>query len=73
MKKALLLSLLASALFSVEALAKDVVASSFCPMTNTKGIGRGPTFEVAVDLAIKSCIAKGGVSSCCYKFTRKVS
>jgi len=73
MKKALLMSLLATALFSVQASAKDVVASSFCPMTNTKGIGRGPTFEVAVDLAIKSCIAKGGVSACCYKFTRKVS
>jgi hypothetical protein len=42
-------------------------------MTNTKGIGRGPTFEVAVDRAIHACIAKGGVSACCYKFTRKVS
>jgi hypothetical protein len=49
------------------------VASSFCPMTGVKGIGRGPTFETAVDNAIKACIAKGGVSSCCYKFTRKVS
>ena len=73
MKKVVLLSLLASALFAVPASAKDVVASSFCPMTGTKGIGRGPTFEVAVDQAIKQCIAKGGVSSCCYKFTRKVS
>jgi hypothetical protein len=73
MKKALLVSLLATTLLSVQALAKDVVASSFCPMTGVKGIGRGPTFEVAVDLAIKACMAKGGVASCCYKFTRKVS
>ena len=73
MKKILLASMLATALFSVQASAKDVVASSFCPMTGSKGIGRGPTFEAAVDNAIKACIAKGGVSSCCYKFTRRVS
>jgi hypothetical protein len=42
-------------------------------MTGAKGIGRGPTFKVAVGNAIKACIAKGGVSACCYKFTRKVS
>jgi hypothetical protein len=73
MKKILFASMLATALFSVQASAKDVVASSFCPMTHAKGIGRGPTFEIAVDNAIKACIAKGGVSACCYKFTRKVS
>jgi opacity protein-like surface antigen len=72
MKKILFASLL-TALFSSQALAKDVVASSYCPMTGAKGIGRGASFEVAVDLAIKACIAKGGVSACCYKFTRKVS
>jgi len=42
-------------------------------MTGVTGIGHGPTFEVAVDHAIKACIAKGGQSACCYKFTRKVS
>ena len=73
MKKILLLSMFVTALFMAQAVAKDVVASSFCPMTGVKGIGRGPTFEIAVDQAIKACIAKGGVSSCCYKFTRKVS
>jgi hypothetical protein len=72
MKKILFASLIA-ALSSTQAVAKDVVASSYCPMTGAKGIGRGPSFEVAVDLAIKACIAKGGVSACCYKFTRKVS
>lgn len=72
MQKILVASLLV-ALFSAEALAKDVVASSYCPMTGVKGIGRGPSFEIAVDQAIKACIAKGGVSSCCYKFTRRVS
>ena len=73
MKKVLFASIFASALFSAQALAKDVVASSHCPMTGVTGIGRGPSFEVAVDRAIKACIAKGGTSSCCYKFTRKVS
>lgn len=73
MKKVLFMSVLASLLFSVQALAKDVVASSSCPMTGAQGVGRGPTFEVAVGNAIKACIAKGGKSSCCYKFTRKVS
>jgi hypothetical protein len=53
--------------------AKDIVASSHCPMTGVTGIGRGPTFEIAVDHAIKACMAKGGQSACCYKFTRKVS
>ena len=57
----------------VQASAKDVVARSHCPMTGATGIGRGPTFEIAVDLAIKACIAKGGQSACCYKFTRRVS
>jgi hypothetical protein len=73
MKNVLLISMLATVLFSVQASAKDTVASSHCPMTGATGMGRGPTFEVAVDRAIKACIAKGGVSSCCYKFTRKVS
>jgi hypothetical protein len=73
MKKVLFASLLASMLFSVQASAKDIVASSHCPMTGATGIGRGPTFEIAVDHAIKACIAKGGMSACCYKFTRKVS
>jgi opacity protein-like surface antigen len=72
MKKLLFASLLTT-LLSTQVLAKDVVASSYCPMTGAKGIGRGSSFEVAVDLAIKACIAKGGVSACCYKFTRKVS
>jgi len=60
-------------LFSVQASAKDIVASSYCPMAGVTGTGRGPTFEIAVDNAIKACIAKGGKSSCCNKFTRKIS
>jgi hypothetical protein len=73
MQRVLFASMLASVLFSVQASAKDVVASSHCPMTGATGIGRGPTFEVAVDRAIKACMTKGGVPACCYKFTRKVS
>jgi hypothetical protein len=73
MKKVLFISVLASVLFSVQVSAKDVVASSHCPMTGAKGIGRGATFEAAVWNAIKACIANGGQSACCYKFTRKVS
>jgi hypothetical protein len=73
MKNVLFASLLASMLFSAQASAKDIVASSHCPMTGVTGIGRGPTFEIAVDHAIKACMAKGGQSACCYKFTRKVS
>jgi hypothetical protein len=73
MKKVLFISILGSVLFSVQASSKDVVASSYCPMTGAKGIGHGATFEVAVGNAIKACIAKGGQSACCYKFTRKVS
>jgi hypothetical protein len=73
MKKVLFMSVLASLLFSVQASAKDVVANAYCPMTGAQGVGHGPTFEVALGNAIKACIAKGGKSGCCQKFTRKVS
>jgi hypothetical protein len=72
-KKVILASFLGGMLISGQAFAKDVKASSHCPMTGVTGIGHGQTFEVAVQSAIKACIAKGGISSCCYKFTRKLS
>jgi len=73
MKGIIWVSLLVATMFSTQVWAADVVATSHCPMTGVTGTGRGPTFEVAVDRAIKACIAKGGQSSCCYKFTRRVS
>jgi hypothetical protein len=41
-------------------------------MTKASGIGKGATLEVAKDLAIKKCLANGGLMSCCPKFTRQI-
>jgi hypothetical protein len=73
MKKVLFMSMLASLLFSVHASAKDVVANAYCPMTGAQGVGHGPTYDAALGNAIKACIANGGKTGCCQKFTRKVS
>ena len=72
MQRLLLLTLLGLMLTSVQVSAKDVVARSFCPMTGVIGIGRGQTFEIAKDAAIKACISKGGQSTCCFKFVRQI-
>jgi hypothetical protein len=52
--------------------AKDISVKSWCPMTKASGIGKGATFEVAKDLAVKKCLANGGLMSCCPKFTRQI-
>src|ERR1700693_2111340 len=72
MKRVLFLALVGCLISSVQVAAKDVVATSYCPMTGVLGTGRGKTFEVAKEAAIQACISKGGVSSCCYKFVRQV-
>jgi hypothetical protein len=54
------------------AFAKDITVKSWCPMTKASGIGKGATFEVAKDLAIKKCLANGGLAACCPKFTRQI-
>ena len=54
------------------AFAKDITVKSWCPMTKASGIGKGATFDVAKDLAIKKCLANGGLMSCCPKFTRQI-
>ncbi|THD61134.1 MAG: hypothetical protein E7813_22065 [Bradyrhizobium sp.] len=54
------------------AFAKEITVKSWCPMTKASGIGKGATLEVARELAIKKCLANGGLSSCCPKFTRQI-
>lgn len=72
MKKILFLFAFACTLFSLEVAAKEVVVSSYCPMTHVKGIGHGNTYQVAEAKAVRACIAKGGVPACCNKFIRQV-
>ena len=54
------------------AFAKDITVKSWCPMTKSSGIGKGATFEIAKDLAIKKCLANGGMMQCCPNFTRQI-
>ena len=54
------------------AFAKDITVKSWCPMTKSSGIGKGATFEIAKDLAIKKCLANGGMMHCCPNFTRQI-
>jgi hypothetical protein len=54
------------------AFSKDITVKSWCPMTKSSGIGKGATFEVAKDLAIKKCLANGGMMHCCPNFTRQI-
>jgi hypothetical protein len=61
-----------AALGTSGAFAKDISVKSWCPMTKASGIGKGATLEVAKDLAIKKCLANGGLMSCCPKFTRQI-
>jgi hypothetical protein len=45
---------------------------SWCPMTKSSGTGKGATFEAAKSLAIQKCLANGGMTACCPKFTRQI-
>jgi hypothetical protein len=54
------------------AFGKDMTVKSWCPMTKSSGIGKGATFEVAKDRAIKNCLANGGMMHCCPNFTRQI-
>jgi hypothetical protein len=54
------------------AFARDITVKSWCPMTKASGIGKGPTFDLAKDLAVKKCLANGGLMQCCPKFTRQI-
>jgi hypothetical protein len=57
---------------SVAASGKDITVKSWCPMTKSSGTGKGATFEAAKSLAIQKCLANGGMTACCPKFTRQI-
>jgi hypothetical protein len=73
MKRLALAACIALAATSVQAAPKDVVVRSFCPMTKASGIGRAPTVEAATALAVKACLANGGMPRCCTSFIRRIS
>ena len=66
------LALLGSILL-VSTASADVVVSSYCPMTKTKGIGRGATYSEASQKAIQDCMIKGGRPECCNQYVRQVN
>ena len=51
---------------------ENIAVSSHCPITGATGIGRGPTFGSAKTAAIGACVAKGGIPSCCSKYTQRM-
>jgi len=48
--------------------AGEIRAFAYCPMTHAMGHGHGPNLSVALEKAKDDCVAKGGVTACCYKF-----
>jgi hypothetical protein len=69
MRILIVLGLLLGLCGQVDAAEHNVKAWAHCPMTHVTGHGQGATFTVAVDAAIKDCLAKGGMPGCCPKFT----
>jgi hypothetical protein len=72
MKKLLLVSFVTLLGGSVQAATPLKHAIAYCPMTHVTGHGHAPTLDAAEDKAIKDCIDKGGVDSCCHKFVNEV-
>ena len=63
---------LISCLFATEIQAKDFKVKSWCPITHAAGVGRGATFDIALEAAIKACLANGGLAKCCYQYYRQI-